>query len=122
MIGGDGEDDARQLGRELVERLREAESLRQQLAGSSAGRELGGAIEQLRGMTDGRMEGGAQTAAALKAQVIDPLRQLELELSKRLREQLGRTNLRLGDEGAAPGRYRKSVEEYYRRLSQGGRR
>ena len=106
----------------MRERLRDAEGLRRELGGTSAGRELGGAIEQLRGMADGRMEGEAQTAAALKAQVIDPLRQLELELSKRLREQLGRTNLRLGDEGAAPGRYRKSVEEYYRRLSQTGRR
>jgi hypothetical protein len=121
-ISGSGEDDARQLGSELRERLRDAESLRRELGGTSAGRELGGAIEQLRGLTDGRMEGEAQTAASLKAAVIDPLRQLELELSKRLREQLGRTNLRLGDEGAAPGRYRKSVEEYYRRLSQGGRR
>ena len=121
-ISGSGEDDARQIASELRERLRDAESLRRELGGSSGGRELGGVIEQLRGLTDGRMEGEAQTAASLKAQVIDPLRQLEVELSKRLREQLGRTNLRLGDEGAAPGRYRKSVEEYYRRLSQGGRR
>ncbi|MFL6332552.1 MAG: DUF4175 family protein [Pyrinomonadaceae bacterium] len=120
MIAGTGADDARQLGSELRERLRDAENLRRELGGTS-GRELGGAIEQLRDMADGRMEGEALTAASLKAQVIDPLRQLELELSKRLREQLGRTNLRLGDEGAAPGRYRKSVEEYYRRLSQGGR-
>jgi len=121
-ISGTGEDDARQLGSELRERLRDAEGLRRQWGGTSGGRELGGVVEQLRGMADGRMEGEAQTAASLKAAVIDPLRQLELELSKRLREQLGRTNLRLGDEGAAPGRYRKSVEEYYRRLSQGGRR
>jgi hypothetical protein len=122
MISGTGEDDARQLGSELRERLRDAERLRQELGGSSGSRELGGIIGSLRGLTDGRMDGEAQTAASLKAAVIDPLRQLELELSKRLREQLGRTNLRLGDEGAAPGRYRKSVEEYYRRLSQGGRR
>jgi hypothetical protein len=121
-ISGTGEEDARQLGSELRERLRDAEGLRRQWGGTSGGRELGAAIEQLRGMADGRMEGEAQTAASLKAAVIDPLRQLEVELSKRLREQLGRTNLRLGDEGAAPGRYRKSVEEYYRRLSQGGRR
>lgn len=122
MISGDGGDDSRQIASELRERLRDAENLRRELGGTSAGRELGGAIEGLRGMADGRMEGEAQTAASLRAQVIDPLRQLELELSKRLREQLGRTNLRLGDEGAAPGRYRKSVEEYYRRLSQGSRR
>ena len=122
MVSGTGEDDARQLGSELRERLRDAESLRREWGGTSGGRELGGAIEQLKRMADGRMEGEARTAASLKEQVIEPLRQLELELSKRLREQLGRTNLRLGDEGEAPGRYRKSVEEYYRRLSQGGRR
>jgi hypothetical protein len=122
-ISGDGADDARQLASELRERLRDAEGLRRELGGSSSGgRELGGAIEQLRRLADGRMEGEAQTAASLKAQVIDPLRQLEVELSRRLREQLGRTNLRLGDQGAAPERYRKSVEEYYRRLSQGGRK
>ena len=119
---GDGADDARQLASELRERLRDAEGLRREWGGTSGGRELGGAIEQLRRIADGRMEGEARTAAALKAQVIDPLRQLELELSRRLREQLGRVNLRLGDNGAAPERYRKSVEEYYRRLSQGGRR
>jgi len=66
------------------------------------------------------MEGDAQTAAALKANVVEPLRQLELELSRHVQGQLGRTNLRLRDEGTAPERYRKAVEEYYRRLS-GGR-
>ncbi len=122
LSGGDGADDPRQLASELRERLREAEGLRREMGGNSGGRELGGAVEQLRRIADGRMEGDAQTAAALKAQVIDPLRQLELELSRKLREQLGRTNLRLSDQGAAPERYRKSVEEYYRRLSNGGRR
>jgi hypothetical protein len=119
---GEGADDARQLASELRERLRDAEGLQSDYGGTSVGRELGGAIGELRRLADGSMRGEAQTAAALKAQVIDPLRQLELELSRRLREQAGRTNLRLGDEGAAPSRYRQSVEEYYRRLSQGGRR
>jgi len=45
------------------------------------------------------------------------LRQLELELSKQIQAQSGRTNLRLRDEGAAPEKYRKAVEEYYRKLS-----
>lgn len=109
---------------ELRERLREAEGLRREwgsTSGVSTGK-LGEIVEELRRMADGRMEGDAQTASALKAQVIDPLRQLELELSRKLREQLGRTNLRLTDEGAAPERYRRSVEEYYRRLSNGGRK
>jgi hypothetical protein len=121
--GSTGGDD-RQLEAELRERLREALDLRSAWGGTTRGPvgNLDRAIEELRRMADGRMRGDAQTAAALKAQVIDPLRQIEVELSRRLREQLGRTNLRLGDEGSAPERYRKSVEEYYRRLSGGGRR
>jgi Domain of unknown function (DUF4175) len=115
--------DDRQLGAELRQRLNDAADLRRAW-GASGGpyRELDRAIEELRRMADGRMPGDAQTAAALKSQVIDPLRRLELELSRRLREQLGRTNLRLGEEGSAPERYRRSVEEYYRRLSGGGQR
>lgn len=77
-------------------------------------------IEQLRRMADGKMDGDAATAAYLKADVIEPLRQLELELSRQVQQQSGHTNLRLRDEGAAPEKYRRAVEEYYRRLS-GGR-
>jgi hypothetical protein len=63
------------------------------------------------------MEGDAATAALLKADVVEPLRQIELELSRQIQQQSGRTNLRLRDEGAPPEKYRKAVEEYYRRLS-----
>lgn len=119
---GGGQGDARQLAAELRERLRDAEDMRRGWGSTASAPALNRAVEELRRLADGRMEGDARTAALLKEQVIDPLRQLELELSRRLREQLGRANLRLGDEGAAPERYRKAVEEYYRRLSQGGRR
>lgn len=119
--GGNWGDD-RQLGAELRERLREAEDLRRAWGGTGGPVRLGQVIEDLRRMANAPMQGEAQTAAALKAQVIDPLRQLELELSRRLQEQLRRSNLRLGDEGAAPERYRRSVEEYYRRLSGGRQR
>jgi hypothetical protein len=59
----------------------------------------------------------AALSALVKQEVIEPLRQLELELSRHLQETSGRTNLRLRDEGAAPEKYRRAVEEYYRRLS-----
>jgi hypothetical protein len=113
-------DDDRQLASELRERLREAEGLRREwgITGEPT-RTLAEVIEQLRRFADGRMEGNAQTAAALKADVVEPLRQLELQLSRHLQQQGGRTTLRLRDEGAAPERYRKAVEEYYRRLSSG---
>lgn len=118
--GGYGSDD-RQLTAELRERLREAEGLRRDwgATGAPAGR-LTEVTEELKRLADGRIAGDAQTAAALKANVVEPLRQLELELSRHVQGQAGRTNLRLRDEGAPPDRYRKAVEEYYRRLS-GGR-
>jgi len=110
--------DERQLSTEIRERVREAEGLRRDwgATGAPAGR-LNEVIEQLKRFADGRMEGSAETAAALKSTVVEPLRQLELELSRHAQQQLGQTNLRLRDEGAAPERYRKAVEEYYRRLS-----
>jgi hypothetical protein len=121
--GGDGgyRGDDRQLSSELRERLRDAENLRREWGGSGGpSGPLNGVIDQLRRLTEIGPGGEAQTAAALRANVIDPLRQLELQLSRQAESQAGRTNLRLRDEGAAPERYRKAVEEYYRRLSGGG--
>lgn len=117
-MGGQRQAD-RQLSAELQERLREAEELRRQLgrAGGDQARNLDQVIQQLRQLNDHLYRDDTQTAALLKSQVIDPLRQLELELSRRLQAKLGRSNLRLADEGAAPERYRKLVDEYYKRLS-----
>ena len=63
------------------------------------------------------MQDDLMTSKLLKEQVIDPLRSIEMELSKRLQAKLGKNQLRLSDEGAAPERYRKLVDEYYKRLS-----
>ena len=119
QIGGDSWGDNRQLPAEIRERLREAQDLRREWGSTSTGaaRQLDEVIDRLRALADGRMEGDAATAALLKADVVEPLRQLELELSRQLQAQSGRTNLRLRDEGVPPEKYRKAVEEYYRRLS-----
>ena len=119
QMGGDSWGDGRQLPAEVRERLREAQDLRREWGGTSTGaaRQLDEVIDRLKQLADGRMEGDAATASLLKADVIEPLRQLELELSRQIQAQSGRTNLRLRDEGAAPEKYRKAVEEYYRRLS-----
>src|SRR5215471_9364186 len=119
--GGFGNWNDRQLNSELRQRLSDTENLRRQLGGTS-GPLLNQAIDQLRRMTEVGPGNDIQTAADLKANVIEPLRQLELQLSRQTQNQAGRTNLRLRDEGAAPERYRKAVEEYYRRLSGGGRK
>ncbi|HYJ88289.1 MAG TPA: DUF4175 family protein [Pyrinomonadaceae bacterium] len=121
--GGNGSywGDDRQLGSELRECLRDAQNLRREWGPTSGSvGQLDQVIDQLKRLADGQMRGDAQTAAALKADVIEPLRQLELQLSRQMQSYTGRTNLRLRDEGAAPERYRKAVEEYYRRLSGGG--
>jgi hypothetical protein len=114
--GGD-----RQLGSELRERLREAQDLRRDLQREGRGgdltRQLDEAIQELQRLASGQGDGNI-AAERLKAEVIEPLRQIELELSRRLQAKLGRANLRLADEGAAPERYRKLVDEYYKRLSQ----
>ncbi len=115
----------RQLKSELAERLRDAEELRKQI-GRERGdlaRDLDQAISQLRQMAEeinrNDIHDDLQTAARLKTGIIDPLRQLEVELSRRLQAKLGKNNLRLSDEGAAPERYRRQVEQYYKRLSNG---
>jgi hypothetical protein len=115
---GEGWGDSRQLPAEIRERLSEAQDLRREwgATGLGAGR-LDEVIEELKRLADGKMDGDAATAALLKADVVEPLRQLELELSRQVQQQSGRTNLRLRDEGAAPEKYRRAVEEYYRRLS-----
>ncbi len=116
--GGRPRGGERQLSAELRERLREAEELRRQLGRDrELARNLDQAIEQLRQLSEEVVREDLETAALLKSEVITPLRQLELELSRRLQAKLGRSNLRLADEGAAPERYRKLVEEYYKRLS-----
>jgi hypothetical protein len=55
--------------------------------------------------------------ALLKSEVIDPLRQLEIELAKKLQAKLGNNGPGALSDGDAPDRYRKMIEDYYRRLS-----
>jgi hypothetical protein len=111
----------RQLAAEIAERLREAEDLRRGLGKDrDLARGLDQAIQNLRNLSqanEGRFRDDTQTAALLKTQVVDPLREVEVELSRRLQAKLGRNNLRLSDQGEAPELYRKLVDEYYKRLS-----
>ena len=110
--------DRRQLGSELRESLREAEDIRRNLGKDrDLANGLDQAIQGLRRANDALMRDDMQTALLLKDQVIEPLRGVELELSKRLQLKLGKNNLRLSDEGEAPAAYRKLVDEYYKRLS-----
>lgn len=118
--GGQRSDDTRQLASELREYLRDAESLRNSIGKDrDLARGLDQAIQGMKQANDMLFRDDDMTAGLLKTQVIDPLRNIESELSKRLQAKLGRNNLRLADEGEAPERYRKLVGEYYKRLSSG---
>jgi hypothetical protein len=98
--------------------MRDAEDLRRSLGQNrDLTRGLDQAIQGLRQASDAIVRDDMATALLLKDQVIEPLRSIEMELSKRLQAKLGKNNLRLSDEGAAPASYRKLVDEYYKRLS-----
>jgi hypothetical protein len=83
---------------------------------SELGRELGKAVEQLKKINPNAFSDPAQLAL-LKNEVIDPLRQIEVELARKLQARLGNNGPGALSDGDAPDRYRKLIEEYYRRLS-----
>lgn len=98
--------------------MKDAEALRRELSRDrELTRGLDQAIQGLRQANDALVRDDMATALMLKDQVIEPLRSIEMELSKRVQAKLGTNRLRLGDEGAAPAGYRKLVDEYYKRLS-----
>ena len=106
-----------QLESELRQRLGEAEELRRSLGrNSDLGRELDRAIDQLRKINPNVFSDPAQLAL-LKNEVIDQLRQIELALARKLQAKLGNNGSGALNDGDAPDRYRKMIEDYYRRLS-----
>jgi hypothetical protein len=83
---------------------------------SEMARELGRAVEQLKRINPEAFSDPSQLAL-LKSEVIDPLRQIEVELARKLQAKLGNNGPGALSDGDAPDRYRKHIEEYYRRLS-----
>ena len=110
--GGD-----RQTASELRERLKDAEELRRALGhNQDLARDLNRVVEQLRQINPNAFSDPSQLAL-LKNEVIEPLRQIEIELARRLQAKLGNNGSGALNDGDAPDRYRKLIEEYYRRLS-----
>jgi hypothetical protein len=110
-------DDARQLQREVRERLAEAQALRQQLARDGRDvAQLDEVIRGLRALGSDAPWGNAENLQRLQAQVVDNLKQYEFGLR---RDVLGaeRERLFLSGTDEVPEGYRKLVEEYYRALS-----
>lgn len=115
--GGPIRGEARQLESEMRERLSEAQELRRQLGrNNELTRDLDQVIEQMRRIDPNAFSDPAQLEM-LKNDIIDPLRQLELALARKLQAKLGNNGSGAFSDGDAPDRYRKMIEDYYRRLS-----
>ena len=111
--------DAQQFGREMRERLADAEALRRDLARQGVDvSELDRAISQLRSLANEGLVGDADAATRLKSQVVEGLKGFEFDL----RRALGgdeKDRVLLGRSGDVPEGYRQAVEEYYRSLAAG---
>ena len=116
MGGGPPRMGSRQLESELRQRLADAEELKRALGrNSDLARDLNRAVDELRRINPNAFADPSQLAL-LKSEVIDPLRQIEIELARRLQAKLGNNGAGAFGDGDAPDRYRKMIEEYYRRL------
>jgi hypothetical protein len=117
MGGGPPRQGGRQLESELRQRLAEAEELKRALGrNSDLARDLNRAVDELRRINPNAFADPSQLAL-LKSEVIEPIRQLEIELARRLQAKLGNNGAGALGDGDAPDHYRKLIEEYYRRLS-----
>jgi hypothetical protein len=117
MGGGPPRPGSRQLESELRQRIADAEELKRALGrNNDLARDLNRAVDELKRLNANAFADPSQLAA-LKSEVIDPLRQIEIELARRLQAKLGNNGAGAFGDGDAPDRYRKMIEEYYRRLS-----
>jgi len=106
---------ARQLRRELRERLRETEALGKELGGGPRG-DLQDVLRAMRGFEDERIYREPRGLAQLVASVVEGLKSAEFALRRDMegpdREKLSRS----GTQDLPPG-WQRLVEEYYRSLS-----
>ena len=109
---------ARHIRREWQERVREAEGIRQGLAGDEDwAQELDQLVRKMRRLDWQRLFSDGAEIARLKADIIDGFRQLELEINRAVEHEAG-NRLRLVNEDGVPPEFRERVEEYYRALSE----
>jgi predicted RNase H-like nuclease (RuvC/YqgF family) len=109
----------RQYRRELDQRQRDAEGLRQQLQRSGVPtQELNKLIDQLRELRKATLSQDALPFQQLQQQVVEGLKQFEYALRRQV-EGGDREIFLSGSEDVPPG-YRQMVEEYYRSLSRSG--
>lgn len=107
-----------QMRSELKQRISELEQLKKSLEQNGLpGKDTDNIMQRLKSVNPNSLMDPNQLAM-LKNDVLSPLRQLELELARRLQDQLGSGMAGALGEGAAPERYKKMIEDYYKRLSE----
>jgi hypothetical protein len=106
-----------QYGRELRERLSDAQALRRDLQRQNLDtKDLDRAIAGLQALSNDRLLADERTAADLRAQTLEHLKAFEFALRKTLGES-EENRVLLGRSGDVPAAYRQYVEEYYRALA-----
>ena len=115
---GPGSYDPRQWTREFQERLNEIRDIQNGLGRNDpVSRELDQVAGALQNAIRDPRVGDPRAIDRLAQQIIDPLRGIELELSRNLQLLLSKENIRSAQEDEIPHGYQKLVEEYYKKLS-----
>ncbi len=116
-LGPHRDESDRQLGRELQQRLLDAQDLRRLLdRNSTDSQHLDRVIEDLRRMGQFSRYDDPDLLARLKGS-IDRLHQLELDLNRELSRLTQKEKYFYAEDSEAPSSYRKLVEDYYKALA-----
>jgi hypothetical protein len=79
-------------------------------------RDLAQVANAMRVQMGNKYPGDPAEIQKLAEQIIDPLKNVELELSRRLEIMTAKDNVRSAREDEIPTNYKKLVEDYYKRL------
>jgi hypothetical protein len=116
--GNYGNYDPRQWGREYQQLLNDINEIRNNLGRNDPlSNDLGQVASQLQQMIRDPRVGDPTVIERMAQQIIDPLKSVELELSRALELLLAKENIRSAQEDEIPLGYGKVVEEYYKKLS-----
>lgn len=109
---------ARQFEKEFQHRLGEARDLSRSLAGDTdLATQVGNMVKRMEQMKSLRFLHDPQELERLRRSVIEGLRQLEFDLSRKVQRLGGSDPIHLVKDEEAPPRYRKQVEDYYKALA-----
>jgi hypothetical protein len=109
---------ARQFEKEFQHRLGEARDLGRSLAGNTdLAAQVKNMVKRMEQMKSPRFLNDPRELETLRQGVIEKLRQLEFDLSRKVRQLGGIDPIHLVKDEDAPPRYRKQVEDYYKALA-----